>query len=205
MKFQVRGRVIFFATNNVNKFDETRRVLAGYGIAVGMLRVKSLEIQSDSLAEIAQTSVVDAFQACGLPVIVEDAGLFIDSLNGFPGPYTAYVYKTIGNDGVLRVMSNFKARKATFKSVVAYFSKETNVPICFEGEVRGEITTIKRKQANRSSFGFDPIFKPLSSRKTFAEMNTDEKNQCSHRANALHRFAEWYKNLNSKNRFPMRG
>ena len=51
-----------------------------------MLRVKNVEIQSDSLEEIAKTSVLDAFNRCHLPVIVEDAGLFVDALKGFPGP-----------------------------------------------------------------------------------------------------------------------
>jgi len=104
MNFQLKGRVIFFATNNVNKFNEARMVFSEYKIAVGLLRVKTLEVQSDSLEEIAKTSVVEAFRKCNLPVIVEDAGLFVEALNGFPGPYAAYVYKTIGNKGLLQLM-----------------------------------------------------------------------------------------------------
>jgi len=83
MAFQLKGRVIFFATNNVHKFNEARMVLAEHGITVGMLRVKTLEVQNDNLEEIARVSVVDAFARCNLPVIVEDAGLFVEALNGF--------------------------------------------------------------------------------------------------------------------------
>ncbi len=79
-KFQSDHRVIFFATNNINKFKEARIVLVNYNVAVGMLRVKSLEIQSESLEEIAKASAEDAFKRCTLPIIVEDAGLFIDAL-----------------------------------------------------------------------------------------------------------------------------
>ena len=86
MGLRLEGRVIFFATNNVNKFNEARKVLAEYNIAVGMLRVKSLEVQSESLDEIASTSAKDAFRKCNLPIIVEDAGLFINALKSFPGP-----------------------------------------------------------------------------------------------------------------------
>ncbi|MCJ7561256.1 non-canonical purine NTP pyrophosphatase, partial [Candidatus Bathyarchaeota archaeon] len=86
MEFKFKGRVVFFATNNINKFNEARSILSGQGIAVGMLRVKALEIQSDRLSEIAQASAIDAFKRCNLPIIVEDAGLFIDALKGFPGP-----------------------------------------------------------------------------------------------------------------------
>jgi len=85
----------FFATGNINKFNEARSILGQYGIAVGMLRLKGDEIQSDSLKEIAETSVKNAYSRCGLPIFVEDAGLFLDALEGFPGPYAAYVYKTI--------------------------------------------------------------------------------------------------------------
>jgi len=190
---QLKGRIIFFATNNVNKFDEARRVLAEYNVAVGMLRVKSLEIQSESLEEIAKASVLDAFDKCRLPIIVEDAGLFIDALNGFPGPYAAYAYKTVGNQGLLRLMKNIKARRAHFESAVAYFSAELKSPVCFHGEVIGKIADEETRGSGRSGFGFDPIFKPLSSSKTFAEMMIAEKNEHSHRARALRKFAEWYK------------
>jgi XTP/dITP diphosphohydrolase len=191
--FQLKGRVIFFATNNVNKFHEARRVLAEYNVAVGMLRVKSLEVQSESLEEIATASALDAFEKCRLPIIVEDAGLFVDALNGFPGPYAAYAYKTVGNQGLLRLMKNVEARNAHFESVVAYFSAELESPVCFHGEVLGEIAEEERRGNSRSGFGFDPVFKPLNSGKTFAEMTIAQKNEHSHRARALRKFAAWYK------------
>jgi len=191
--FRLKGHVIFFATNNVNKFNEARRVLAEFNIAVGMLRVKSLEVQSESLEEVAKASVVDAFRSCRLPIIVEDAGLFVDVLNGFPGPYAAYVYKTVGNRGLLKLMRDVKDRRARFESAVAYFSAELESPICFKGEVCGEITIGERVGSAGCGFGFDPIFKPSRSGKTFAEMTIAEKNAHSHRAMAFRKFAEWYK------------
>ena len=190
MNFQLRGKVIFFATNNINKFNEARRLLAEYKIAVGMLRVKACEIQSDNLEEIAKASAQEAFEKCHLPIIVEDAGLFIEALNGFPGPYASFVYKTIGNEGLLKLMENVKNRQAKFQSVIAYLSAELESPLCFKGEVIGEITTKMRK--GNSGFGFDPVFKPTNSDKTFSEMDITEKNKHSHRAKALQKFAEWY-------------
>jgi XTP/dITP diphosphohydrolase len=195
MNLQLEGRVVFFATNNINKFNEARKVLGEYGIAAGMLRVKNLEVQSDSLEEIARASVADAFERCHLPIIVEDAGLFIEALSGFPGPYAAYVYKTIGNDGLLKLMRDIENRKARFQSVITYLSAKTGSPICFGGEVAGEIVEEERRKDRESGFGFDPIFKPVNSARTFAEMDTAEKNKCSHRARALRKFAEWYGKL----------
>jgi XTP/dITP diphosphohydrolase len=191
-KFRLKGRVIFFATSNVNKLNEARRVLAEHKIAVGMLRVKSLEIQSESLEKIAAASVVDAFEKCRLPIIVEDAGLFVDALNGFPGPYAAYVYRTIGNQGLLKLMENVKTRNARFESVIAYLSKDLKSPKCFNGQVQGEIITEQRRGNGNSGFGFDPIFKPIGASKTFAEMSISGKNGFSHRAEAFQAFAQWY-------------
>ena len=193
MSLQLKGHYVFFATNNVNKFNEAREVLAKNKMAMGMLRIKSLEIQSESLEEIARASVIEAFERYRLPIVVEDAGLFVDALNGFPGPYAAYVYRTVGNKGLLRLMERIDNRKAKFKSVVAYFSSQLKSPMCFDGTVSGEIVHEERKASDRTAFGFDPIFKPDKGDKTFAQMNVAEKCRCSHRAAAFRKFAEWYK------------
>lgn len=192
MEFKLNGKVIFFATNNIHKFNEARKVLSDQGLAIGMLRVKTVEVQNDNLCEIASASAVDAFKRCHLPVIVEDAGLFVEALNGFPGPYSAYVYKTLGNAGLLKLMENVKCRTATFQSAIAYCDNVSSSPVCFEGESVGEITPKERKGNGQSSFGFDPVFQPLESLKTFAEMTIEEKNCFSHRAVAVRKFAKWY-------------
>lgn len=194
MQFRLEGRVIFFATNNIHKFQEAHLILEKYGIAVGMLRIKALEIQSESLAEIAASSISDAYRKCHLPLIVEDAGLFVDELKGFPGPYTAYAFKTLSNKGLLRLMGENGNRAAKFRSVVAFLSAKLESPMYFEGEVSGEIVEEERTGHGMSGFGFDPIFKPSGEHKTFAEMSTVEKNEHSHRARALMKFAQWYKN-----------
>jgi XTP/dITP diphosphohydrolase len=198
-KFSLKGRFVFFATGNVHKFNEARSILTKLDIGVGMLKVKDNEIQSDSLKEIAQTSAQDAFKRCHLPVIVEDAGLFIDALNGFPGPYAAYAYKTIGNKGVLKLMETVENRKALFQSAFAYCDSEAEAPLLFEGEAEGEITVNEREGNGRSGFGFDPIFRPSGNIQTFAQMTIEEKNDFSHRAKGFRKFAEWYKLSNEKN------
>jgi XTP/dITP diphosphohydrolase len=193
-EFPLKGRVVFFATGNFHKFNEARSILTGLDVAVGMLRMKDVEIQSDSLVEIAEASAREVFKRCRLPVIVEDAGLFIDALNGFPGPYAAYAYKTVGNRGLLKLMESVENRKAAFRSAIAYCDSE-KVPVIFEGEAAGEITKEERVGNGKSGFGFDPIFQPSGSAKTFAEMTLEEKNRFSHRAMAVRKFAEWYKKL----------
>ena len=152
--FALPNKVIFFATGNINKFNEARSILSPYGLAVAMLRVKGDEVQSDSLKEIAQKSVINAYKNTKLPIFVEDAGLFIDALTGFPGPYAAYVYKTIHNSGMLKLMEGMADRRAKFESVIAYVDETLCEPMCFSGESVGEITLAERKQKGKVRFRF---------------------------------------------------
>jgi XTP/dITP diphosphohydrolase len=188
-----KRKVVFFATGNIHKFNEVRSILSEQGLAVGMLKLKGDEVQSENIKEIAEKSVKNAYNRCKLPIFVEDAGLFVDALSGFPGPYAAYVYHTIHNSGVLKLMENTADRHAKFQSVIAYCDDQNPCePLCFCGEVKGEITTAQRIEQGKSGFGFDPIFQPDGSSKTFAEMTIAQKNACSHRAMAIRKFAEWY-------------
>lgn len=187
------SKVIFFATSNMHKFNEAKSILSPLGYAVAMLKVKGDEIQSESLKEIAKKTAINAFKKARLPIFVEDAGLFIDALSGFPGPYAAYVYKTIHNGGVVKLMDDKKNRKAIFQSVIAYLDETLSEPKIFSGESKGEITALEQNPAGKTAFGFDPIFKPSGTNKTFAEMTIDEKNTYSHRAVAIRKFVEWYK------------
>jgi len=183
--------VAFFVTGNVHKFNEARNVLSKYDIATAMLNIEAVEIQDDDLKRIAIVSALDAARKSGLPVFVEDAGLFIKALNGFPGPYSNYVYRTIGTKGILKLMEKINQRDAYFHSVVAFCNpNEKTEPLCFEGGVDGKLTYEER---GKQGFGFDPIFKLFGEGEvTFAEMSTEEKNRCSHRAQALKKFASWY-------------
>jgi len=117
---------------------------------------------------------------------MEDSGLFIEKLNGFPGPYSSYVYRKIGCDGILKLLEGEKERDAKFVSIVG-FKKDKLIRI-FKGEIVGKISY---KKKGTHGFGFDPIFMPENIEKTFAEMNLEEKNLWSHRGRAFKALGEW--------------
>lgn len=188
------GKIVFFATGNIHKFNEAREALSKFNIAVIMLKVKENEIQSNSLAEIAKHSALEAFKKYGIPIIVEDTGLFIESLHGFPGPYAAYVYKTIGNSGIIKLMRRIKNRTAVFRSSIAFCYSHKQEPILFEGKILGTIVIKVKKSRISTGFGFDPIFQPEGTLKVFSLMSISEKNLFSHRAIAFRNFARWYIN-----------
>jgi XTP/dITP diphosphohydrolase len=185
-----RGRSVVFATSNRGKLGEARAILAPYGISVEGFNGKGVEIQADSTSEVAAYASRGAAKTAGKAVLVEDAGLYVESLGGFPGPYSAYAFKTIGVAGIIALLqpSPLKKRTAEFVSSLAY-CEPLGEPALFEGRARGTIATEPR---GRNGFGFDPIFVPDGGRKTFGELTMDEKCAVSHRADSLNKFAKWY-------------
>jgi XTP/dITP diphosphohydrolase len=178
---------IFFASSNKNKFKEAKNITSKFGLKIKFLKTTLQEIQSDNLEEIARHKAMEAFSICSKPVIVEDDGLFIKSLNGFPGPYSSFVFNTIGNKGILRLVS--KPREASFRSIIAYCERDRRDEVhLFSADVEGTIS--KKEQGTR--WGFDPIFIPHGKNKSYSQLL--EKNQISHRYLALEKFANWYLN-----------
>ena len=179
---------VVFVTTNKGKMGEAREIGAHYGIEFIPNDYDAVEIRADDPVEIAVESAKDAYGKIKEPLIVEDSGLFIDTLNGFPGTYSAFVFHTIGVEGVLKVMENKVKKDATMKSAVAYTDgKEIK---SFLGEVKG---TVPKDQRGTSGFGYDPVFIPEGRDRTFAE-DLDYKAAVSHRAQSIRKFCEWYSN-----------
>ena len=95
---------LLFVSSNIHKFKEAEAILDSFGISIQFFKSNLEEIQSNSIKEIASKKAQNAFSKCKKPLIVEDDGLYIDSLDGFPGPYSSYVHKTIGNQGILDLL-----------------------------------------------------------------------------------------------------
>lgn len=177
-------RRVTFASTNQNKFSEVHSILAPYGIEAEFGQAELAEIQSDSLEEIAKEKAKSAYAKFGQPVIVEDDGLYISALKGFPGQYSSHAFKTIGNAGVLKLLTGAGDRSASFRSVIAFF--DGKVMQVFEGMVDGDIASAIAE----GGWGYDPIFVPKGAGMTFAELAN--KNDYSHRKKALDSFALWY-------------
>lgn len=177
---------MYFITSNEGKFREVRELAANYSVEVKWLKMEYIEPQGNSLEEIAKLSAEMLAEKVDGDFVIEDSGLFVEALKGFPGPYSSYVFKTIGNEGILKLMKEEENRKAYFKAVVAYFDgKDVHI---FTGMVSGEIA---REARGAGGFGYDPIF--LYNGRTFAEMETEEKNRVSHRRRAFEKFFMWLK------------
>ncbi|QLH80117.1 non-canonical purine NTP pyrophosphatase [Halosimplex pelagicum] len=108
---------VTFVTTNPGKVNEAREYLAE---PVEQLDFDTPEIQSADLGAIAAHKARAAYEHAGEPVFVDDAGLFVDAFDGFPGPYSSYVHDTVGVERVWRLTSEEDDRAASFRGVVAY-------------------------------------------------------------------------------------
>jgi XTP/dITP diphosphohydrolase len=176
---------VTFASTNQNKYREVQSILSSHGISVDFAQINLVEVQSDSLEEIAREKAKSAFAQVGRPVIVEDDGLFVDALKGFPGQYSSHAFKTIGNDGIMKLLAGSADRSASFRSLIAFYDGK-NLSIS-EGRVDGKISD----RITEGGWGYDPIFVPAGTSLTFAQLK-EKKNEYSHRKKALDNFARWY-------------
>ncbi len=180
---------ILFVSGNPHKAAEAENILKHFGVNIGHKLLQIEEIRSDSPKEIATASAKSAYAKIGAPLFVEDSGLFIPSLGGFPGAYSAWAFGKIGNAGILKLAGGMGAE---FRACIAYTDgKETKT---FTGSVKGRISKSIR---GSGGFGYDPIFIPdefpgvrHSGEKTFAEV-PEMKAALSHRKRALEKFGEY--------------
>ncbi len=210
--------MLYYVTTNPGKIREARQYLGDETITD--YDYDYPEIQSESMKAIAAEGARDAYRKLGEPVVVDDSGLFVNGLEGFPGPYSSYVEEKLGIERVWNLVEPLDDRTASFRCVMAYCdgdpfeaspdpvdkddraaaaasageSLEEDEPLAvklFVGTVRGEIVAPR----GDGGFGFDPIFEHDDS--TFAELTSEEKNALSHRGRALAKFAEWYETKDS--------
>lgn len=171
---------LLFVTGNPGKAREADEILGD----VERVEYDYAEVQSDRLEEIASRGVEECYDEFQQPVFVDDSGLFVDALEGFPGPYSSYVYRTLGNEGLLKTMEDVDDRGAEFRCAVAY--TDGSSVESYTGVSRGRIT---REERGTGGFGYDPVFEHESG-DTYAEMSSERKNEVSHRRKAFESLAE---------------
>ena len=176
-----------FITSNRGKFSEVSEILARHGIEVMQENIPCPEIQADTLEEVVSFCL--DWLGDKEVYLIDDSGLFIDELGGFPGVYSSYVFKTLGNEGILRLMSGVPEDKRTahFETVFG-IGGASGKKLLFSGVCDGRISS---EIMGAGGFGYDPIFIPAAGDgRTFGEMSRDEKNTLSHRGDAVRNMME---------------
>ena len=163
---------MFFITGNKEKFEEVKLVLP----EIEQLDIGLPEIQALDAKEIIKAKLLAAFDHHHGEFFVEDTGLYLDCLHGFPGPLIKWLMAAVGVEGIFRVTKDAGNFKAAAKVIIGYAKTPDDIHF-FEGDVTGTIV------APRGEFGmgWDPIFKPDGHDRTFAQMPREEKNSISMR------------------------
>lgn len=186
---------IILATNNKNKLREVREILEPAGLTVLSQSEAGADIEVEengkTFAENAYLKAKAVFDLTGLPVIADDSGLEVDALNGAPGIFSArYAPEGQRKKRLLEELKNVPddKRGANFTCCICYIDPKGK-ELYFTGKVFG---TIGYESRGTNGFGYDPIF--MYGDKSFAEMSAEEKNQISHRADALRQLKEFFSN-----------
>lgn len=182
---------ISFVSKNENKYNEIESRLKRFDIQLEFVELELREIQSNLLEEIATIKSDYAYDVLRKPLIVEDTGIFIFALNNFPGPYSSYVFKTIGNEGILSLLKNKSNRDALFKTIITF--NNGKIREMFSGELKGKISN----EEKGGGWGYDPIFVPINFSSSYGELGYQNKIDISHRTLATERFANWFLKLKS--------
>ena len=194
-----------FATNNQHKVDEIRSIIGdqsdSYRIQILTLKEAGIDIDIpepyDTLEENASGKSRTIFEMTGTNCFSEDTGLEVNALNGEPGVKSAR-YAGDGRsfdaniEKLLINLAGKQNRSARFRAVISLLidGKET----LFEGICEGRIIEEKRGE---QGFGYDPVFIPAGSTKTFGEMTMEEKTRHSHRARATEKLVAFLTNLST--------
>ncbi|MBA4196631.1 MAG: non-canonical purine NTP pyrophosphatase, RdgB/HAM1 family [Chitinophaga sp.] len=193
---------LIFATNNQHKVDEIKSVL-GNSFEIITLQEAGIDIDIpepyDTLQENASTKSATIHTLTNKNCFSEDTGLEVDALNGEPGVKSARYAGDVKNfqaniDKLLLNLEGKENRTAQFRTVISLILN--NEEHFFEGVCKGKIIT---EQKGLSGFGYDPVFIPDGSNKTFAEMTMEEKNEFSHRRKATDKLIEFLKEYNITN------
>ena len=183
-------KIIVLATRNSGKIREFQQLLKNFPVEIKNLDdfgpIPEVEEDGKTFDDNAYKKALFSAKALGLPAISDDSGLVVDALDGAPGVKSArYAGEKATDkaniDKLLKEMDGKEDRRAAFQCVIS-IAVPSGPALTYEGRCDGEIT---QKSKGTSGFGYDPVFLGPQYNKTFAELNSDEKNKISHRGKAL--------------------
>lgn len=186
---------VVLATRNPGKIRELRALLKPLPVRlltedeVGDLPV--VEEDQPTLEGNARKKALVVHRHTGRPALADDTGLEVMALDGAPGVHSARYAGEDASDAanrarLLRELRGVEDRRAQFRTVVA-FAEEGEVH-CVEGVCRGQVI---REERGTEGFGYDALFVPAGETRTFAELSPEEKNDISHRGQALRKFVDY--------------
>jgi|AP58_3_1055460.scaffolds.fasta_scaffold01157_9 XTP/dITP diphosphohydrolase len=178
-----KSKIITLVSGNPGKIKEFKEIL---GLELKTIDIDLPEIQSTDVKEVAREKLKTAMKELkNKPCIIDDSGLHINRLNGFPGALIKFFHKKLQNDGIVNIVGESKAQAV---SVIGYFDGKNE--FLFEGKTEGKIPDTPKGEG----FGWDAIFVPNLSELSYAEMSSKEKNKISQRRLAIEQLKKHLEN-----------
>lgn len=171
-------------TGNRNKVLEAERIVR---TSFDNAPLDLPEIQSLSLSEVLEAKAREAYSRIERPVVVEETGLFLDAMNGFPGPLVKWMLEAVGPVGIAEACRGLGDSGAQARCALAFFDGDRL--LVAEGETRGHLVT---EPVGEHGFGWDPVFVPEGFDRTYAQLTPDEKDTVGHRGRAWRAFRELF-------------
>ncbi len=178
---------VVLVTQNKHKLREIQPLFEEFDVGFETTSIEKWEVRSNDVEAVALEAAKYAYAELQRPLVVDDTGLYIEALEGFPMAYPAFVLETIGKKGILKLMESVEDRSAMFVSAVGFCDGTTMR--AFKGVMEGAIGYAEQGE---EGFGYDPIFIPEGHTKTYAQLTFSEKIAISHRTKAFRAFLEWY-------------
>lgn len=163
-------------SGNRGKIAEARRAA---GEDLEAVEVDLPEIQSLSFLEVVEEKAAEAWRRLGRPLVVEEAGLELAALDGFPGPLVKWMLEAVGAQGIARTAAALGDTRATARCLLLY--RDADRTVIGEGATPGTLVLPPRGDGG---FGWDPVFLPEGESRTFAELTGPGKDAVSHRGRA---------------------
>lgn len=194
----LKSFILVFATNNLHKLEEIRKITTDSIQIVSLEDCgfnSDIEETKDSLEGNAKLKAETVFKATGHSCFADDTGLFVNTLDGAPGVYSARFAGENAKDQdnvqlLLKKLKGATDRSAYFKTVISLVTEKEHY--LFSGEIHGTITD---QPIGENGFGYDPVFIPEGFDQTFAQLDSSTKNKISHRAKATAELIEFINQL----------
>lgn len=181
---------IRFITKNDHKVKEVNQIFDGIGVEVIASKHEINEIQTEDVNSLVRDKLLKAFKIVGRPVFVEHTGLYISSLNEFPGGLTQIFWDKLKADKFSSLLGKGENTKVVAKTIIGYCdSMKIHL---FEGSINGNITS---EPAGNRDFQWDCVFVPDGESETFSEMGP-RKNEISMRKIAFDKFKDFLRKEN---------
>lgn len=171
-----RLRQATLVTGNPGKLAEARRLC---GVELESAEIDLPEIQSLDIREVLRAKALEAFDLLQRPLVVDETGLELAALEGFPGVLVKWMLQSVGAEGIAHTAASLNNRGATARCALLYYTGDDEV--FAEGATHGRLVLPPRGD---QGFGWDPIFQPENSAMTYAEITGPDKDRISHRGKA---------------------